>query len=480
MAPGKVLYTPGLSIPGQPPAGQPITVKGRVYAHGRPCRGVAVTDGYDMVTTDVSGKYALTAHPQAEFIYISVPAGYTIPHNNGIAQFYVPIITDRPVMTADFQLEQLQQPDDKHVFIVWSDPQVQTTGQAEEVSTVSIPDLRATVATYPAGTLFHAMGCGDLAWDRLQFFDAYKKHAASSGIPFFQLIGNHDLDLDARSDEESSKTFLKQFGPSYYSFNRGKIHYVAIDNVFYLGTGRRFIGYITENQLQWLEKDLALVPAGTSVILCLHIPCNNGVQRRNKLKEEDFTHVVANREKLYKLLTPYHVHIMSGHTHFSEHVIEANIEEHIHGAVCGAWWTGPICWDGTPKGYGLYEIDGKDIRWYYKSIGHKRDHQMRLYAPGMLPAHPDHFVANIWNWDPKWKVEWLENGVVKGNMQQITGLDPLSVELYEGENKPAGQSWIDPILTDHLFIAKPSSSPARIEVRATDRFGNIYSETLAF
>ncbi len=58
------------------------------------------------------------------------------------------------------------------------------------------------------------------------------------------------------------------------------------------------------------------------------------------------------------MLEPFNAHLISGHTHENEHVFEGGIHEHIHGAVCGAWWSGPICYDGTPNGYGVYEIKG--------------------------------------------------------------------------------------------------------------------------
>ena len=31
------------------------------------------------------------------------------------------------------------------------------------------------------------------------------------------------------------------FGPTYYSFDRGRVHYVVLDNVFYLSRG--YVGY---------------------------------------------------------------------------------------------------------------------------------------------------------------------------------------------------------------------------------------------
>jgi hypothetical protein len=54
-----------------------------------------------------------------------------------------------------------------------------------------------------------------------------------------------------------------------------------------MGTAKKYVGYLTENQLHWLEQDLASVPKGSTVVVSLHIPTNTGHARRNKLKEEE-------------------------------------------------------------------------------------------------------------------------------------------------------------------------------------------------
>src|ERR1700760_2227150 len=57
---------------------------GRVHDGGKGIADVAVTDGYSIVKTDKDGKYELTAHPAAEFVYISVPSGYHFPEQRYI------------------------------------------------------------------------------------------------------------------------------------------------------------------------------------------------------------------------------------------------------------------------------------------------------------------------------------------------------------------------------------------------------------
>ncbi len=455
-----------------------LTLTGKVQSNGQGIGGVPVTDGINITLTDKNGNYSLLSNKTVQFVYITIPAGYAIPHNKGIAQFYKAVDTKQNAFTANFQLERLERDDKDHVFVVWADPQIISKKDGEALISRSAPDLRDLAANYPAGTSIHAIGCGDLVWDHFELYDDYRQAVNITGVPFFSIIGNHDMDLDARSDDYSASTFKKNFGPTYYSFNRGKIHYIMMDDVFFIGTAKRYIGYFTEQQLQWLEQDLKHVPHGSTVILSLHIPTNTGVKRRENLKEDELGGVVSNREQLYKILAPYKIHIMSGHTHMNEKWEEGNIMEHVHGTVCGAWWTGPICSDGTPEGYAVYEIKGNDVSWFYKSTGKPKDYQLKIYPKGFLKTAPDEVVANVWNWDKQWKIEWFEDGVAKGIMEQRTDFDPWTVELYAGPQLPKKHKWVDPTLTDHLFFAKPSPTAKVIKVVATDRFGKKYSQEI--
>lgn len=84
-----------------------------------------------------------------------------------------------------------------------------------------------------------------------------------------------------------------------------------------------------------------------------------------------------------------------------------------------------VCIDGTPQGYGVYEVDGNQVKWYYKSAGPPKDYQFRSYAAGTSKEFPKDIIANVWNWDKNWKVEWLENGKVMGTMTQYTRSRPV-------------------------------------------------------
>ncbi len=472
---GLLHATPKVKVPVRGKDLSLITLSGKVHSRGKGIAGVAVTDGINVTHTDAKGNYELDSNATAEFVYISIPRGYEFSNEKGITRFYERIQAERARFKADFELQKLTQDDTKHNFVVWADTQMISEADAKELKTKSAPDTRNLINSYGPGALFHGIGCGDLVWDKFELFDDYKEAVGITGAPFFQVIGNHDMDLDARTDDFSGETFKKLFGPTYYSFNRGEVHYVVLDDVFFIGTAKKYIGYLTERQLAWLEQDLATVKPGSTVVVSLHIPAYTKQHQRNKEKEEPMGGVVANRRELYRLLEPYKAHIMSGHTHFNEKLVTGNnIIEHVHGTVCGAWWTGPICFDGTPSGYGVYEVNGSDIQWYYKATGYEKEHQMRVYPIGAVKEKPQHFSVNIWNWDPAWKVEWFEDDKSMGQMKQETALDPLSVELHLGTAKPAKHKWVEPHLTDHLFFARPSASAQRITIQVTDRFGNIF------
>ena len=467
------------AAPKTPAAGKDLStvhLSGKVQAQGKGVPGVAVTDGINITLTDAKGQYALESNATADFVYISIPRGFEFSQEQGIARFYQKIAAARGKFKADFELKKLAQDDTRHNFILWADPQMISKADAEAFKTIAAPDTKKLIDSYSKDTLFHGIGCGDLVWDHFELFDDYKAGVATTGIPFFQVIGNHDMDLEARSDDFSSETFKKLFGPTYYSFNRGDIHYVVLDDVFFIGTAKKYIGYLTEKQLAWLEQDLAQVKQGSTVVVSLHIPAYNRQHVRNQEKEEPIGGVVANRRELYRLLKPYKAHIMSGHTHFNEKVFEENTIEHVHGTVCGAWWTGPICFDGTPSGYSVYEVNGSDIEWFYKGIGHDKAHQLRIYPVGAVKEKPEHLAVNVWNWDPEWKVEWFADGKPMGEMQRETALDPLSVELHLGAAKPAKHKWVEPQFTEHMFFAQLPDAVQRITVQATDRFKNVYKE----
>ncbi len=455
-------------------AGETVRVRGVVRDEaGRGLGGLAVSDGLQVEFTDEEGRYELLTNTRSTHVHLSLPPGYRIPMNpEGTARFYEPIRPDaRGEMEAVFDLERDPAGDRGHVLLLLADPQTEDDYEMTLFHEETVPDARAVVEGLGGAHAF-GIGCGDLMFDDLTMFPDYERACRRIGVPFFQVLGNHDLDLEARTTEAASAVYREHFGPEHFSFDRGEVHYVVLNNVFWHGRG--YVGYISDAQLQWLRRDLARIEPGRTVIVAIHIPVGNTMDRRlDGNVPVGFT--TQNREALYEVLAPYQAYILSGHMHEKEHIIEGSIHEQVNGAVCGAWWSGPICWDGTPNGYGIFHIRGEEVSWQYKSVGYDLDHQMRVYPHGIHPERPDEIVANIWDWDPSWEVVWYEDGERRGPMRQEMGLDPLSIELHQGGDRPERRRWVEPRNTDHLFFAPASRAAGEIVVEARDRFGRLHT-----
>ncbi len=432
-------------------------ISGTVTAGNKKLKRVTVSDGFSVAFTNSDGRYELPYNKEAQFVFVSVPPGYEFPREKSIARFYHTITDNKKPY--DFHLVPLKKDDTRHQFIIWADPQVKDNNDVGQMLSTSVPDVQQFVQSLGAGALIHGISVGDLVWDNHSLFRQYNEAVEKMNIPFFQALGNHDMDYNKGGDESSDDTFQSLYGPTYYSFNRGRAHYIVLDDVRYLGTERNYDGYITQQQLDWLKLDLEHVGKDSLIIICLHIPVHNAVK---------------NNEDLYALLASFkNVHIMSGHTHYNINTIKNEIFEHNHGTVCGAWWTGPVCGDGTPRGYGVYEVDGNDLKWHYKSTGHDRDYQLSVNIEDLNGQ--TRVIANVWNWDPEWKVEWWADDKYMGAPEQVKGFDPLSLILYKGDKLPADRrAWIEPHKTNHLFLVHASTEVKTIKVVATDRFGKKY------
>ena len=465
----------GLALPGSLLAAPPRRIRGQVRRGGRALGNVGMTDGFTTVVTDRDGRYTLLAHPRAKFVSVRLPAGCRVPtHPTGTARHYHPIQADwRGEASASIDLAPLDGGDERHAFLLLADIQTQNTFETGRLHAEAVPDLQATLRALGDLPAF-GVACGDIMFDDLSLYPEYERAAAALGIPCFQVVGNHDLDFAGRTDEATVATFESHFGPGHYSFDRGEVHYVVLDDVLWHGTD--YVGYLDADQLSWLAGDLALVESGRTVVVFLHIPLASTRAARDG-SGPTVSEQVNNREALYRLLEPYRAHVLSGHTHEHEHIFEGGVHEHVHGTVCGAWWSGDICWDGTPNGYGVYQVSGAELRWRYKSTGKPVEHQLRVYPPGADPTAPTDLVANVWDWDPEWSVVWYQGADRRGSLSRRIGRDPASVALHTGPERPPRRAWVEPTATGHLFYAALPAGARDVRVEATDRWGRVYSAT---
>lgn len=106
-------------------------------------------------------------------------------------------------------------------------------------------------------------------------FEIYLRAAKSFGMPAYAVLGNHDVRWTkfSRRDLMRRLSFLADDpgwqGERYYSFDRDKYHFVALDTSIPL----EHFGLLDPQQLRWLEQDLAKLPDDSvPIVACHHWP----------------------------------------------------------------------------------------------------------------------------------------------------------------------------------------------------------------
>lgn len=453
-----------------------MNLVGRVTDGRNPIEGVVVSDGATVTVTDAEGIYQMRTRKETKYVFVSVPADCEIPTEGGHPAIHKAIrMKNNDVVQRDFTLSRTGK---KSAFtlLALADVQIGNSTDLNLLQADVLPHIVSYTADLEAPV--YGISLGDLVWDNMPYHEVYKAEMEKLGVPIFQVIGNHDHDQAVSDDSGAAHSFEASFGPANYSYNIGDCHFVVLDDVIYTGA-KNYTGGLTDAQLAWLEQDLSHVPKDKLIILGVHIPTS----RRNR----PTTHI-SRYQELYDLLDGYNVRILSGHSHNNyTTTISGTIEENTLGAVMGAYWSGDLCNDGSPRGFAVYRIEGNRIvDWYYKGASHPRDYQMYLYGEeqAVSTRYRDGLLFNVFCWHSNWTVEVQEDNAA------WTTLDPASNLRYEmdrraydflfGDDKPAYRPSAEPESnTDHLFYYKPASAAwSRVTVKASDPYGNVYTESI--
>uniref|UniRef100_UPI0040559D13 calcineurin-like phosphoesterase C-terminal domain-containing protein n=1 Tax=Alistipes sp. TaxID=1872444 RepID=UPI0040559D13 len=507
-------------------------------SNGDPIKGVAVSDGFTIVTTDENGYYEIDASSDTWYIYITIPAEYEVPINeHGQPCFFKKY--SKETLQYDFTLTPLAGgKETKFALVTFGDPQVQTSSHLNRFKKESIISISSHISQLTKELPCYGITLGDIIWNQdkknaEQFRDDLREGFSKTkvGLPVFQVMGNHDCNYYNSSnplyaDETSSSFELKAqrnhediFGPVNYSFDRGDVHIIGMRDIVYStnSTSESYQRGFLPAQLKWLQQDLALVPKDKMVVLCVHIPLYN--------RTDNYIQNVLALLNSYK-----EAHVISGHTHYIQtldhkYIVDSpykNVYEHNVGALCGAWWSCNMCTDGSPNGYGVFTADKNTfIDWYHIGVNNgmnSRNHQMRLYRGNAISGGEksgktkgfytfgfgnDVLVANIYFADQEWKIEVYEDGVYSGDMeiipylarpsvsdmagdgtfdnpytpQNATSADMYYIGYYLGVLGKSDTSTGSKGAVHHLYKYKLKDKNAKIKVVATDRFGNVYTET---
>lgn len=457
-----------------------LSYEGFVRCNNQGLVGVVVTDGKNLTQTDETGKFSLPYNSLASHIYISSPAGYTVPIEKSVPIFWKNLKEVKDKKDIEFTLNKMATSDNKHFFIAVGDPQVRNKKELDLLKPI-LSEMKANIADKNMDPI-HLMVVGDIVFDTPDMHDASKEYFSIVKQPVYYAIGNHDHlktpTASVLNDKTSDSTYIRHYGPTYYSFNRGMVHYIVLDNILFEGgPNTKYSTYFTQEQLDWVKKDLSYVSKNKSLVVMFHAPSMSRYQA-----------TYGNSADLHKLLEGYaDVHLLSGHTHYNSVKDNQNgIIEHIVGASCGGFWEGPVCLDGTGLGYKVFEVNGTDIQWEYRDYTNPET-PFSIFKPGdtrpVLAPSNNELLVNVWDWDTKWKVSYSEDeGKTFKTMnrydEQNRAYDPVALEHFgiKGDNTVPGRTWITANKTDHIFTAIPSANIKKIIIKVESRFKTYLQE----
>jgi hypothetical protein len=513
----------------KPDAG--TTVYGIVSSAGVGVENVVVSDGAEVTVTNEKGIYQLKSAKKWGYVFISVPSGYEVPSVGVLPQFHRALKNSADVVErADFKLEKVDGQDSYKIFMLGDMHLANRTGDLGQFAQFT-SDL-TDYMTRHKGEKMYALTLGDMTWDLYWYSNSYyfpqylnTVNSQIKNLPIFHTMGNHDNDFQTRSDYDAAVKYVDQICPTYYSFNIGKVHYVVMDDIdcsSYDGsTSRNYVKSLSAEQLDWLAKDLSYVAKTTPVVVAMHAqvfyPTTSGFK---------IDHDQVNTLRLFDILDGYTVRFVTGHTHKLFNVTPDapivdghNFREYNSGSVCASWWWSGnltpgihIGTDGTPGGYGIWDVTGTDFQCLYKSTGWPEEYQFRSYdlnnvhfSMADVPLMPSDISAsvknaymqyvnaypqnndnevliNIWNWNSDWTLSVVDENRKTLPYTEVWAYDPLhiaalSVKRFNNAGLKSTPSFITDKFT-HFFKVKADDADTDLVITVKDEFGNEWTENM--
>lgn len=524
---GKIYINIVDKIDFEPSAG--TTVFGLVSSEEGPVANVVVSDGTEVTVTDDKGIYELKSAKKWGYVFISVPSGYEVAAEGVFPQFYQTLKGAADVVEQkDFKLTKVDGQDRYKLFLLGDMHLANRTNDAAQFTQFTT-DLNAYMAQH-SGQKMYALTLGDMTWDLYWYKNNYALpqyretiNRQVKNLQIYHTMGNHDNDFMTTSDYDAAVKYVDCIGPTFYSFNIGQVHYVVMDNIdcsAYDGTdSRNYVQKLSNEQLKWLAKDLAYVDKSTPLIVAMHAqiykPTSTGFA---------FDHDSANTEALLAALDGYEVHFVTGHTHKvynitpDDDVVKGrDIHEHNSGAICASWWWSGnltpgvhVSIDGAPGGYAIWDIDGTDFAWLYKSTGWPEEYQFRSYdlnnvsfsmddVPNIpsnvliqlaykkyVNAYPENsdneVLIKIWNWNSNWELSVVDERGKTLEYTPVWAYDPLhiaalSVPRFNNSGITSTPSFVTESATN-FFKVKADDADVDLTITVKDEFGHTWTEEM--
>lgn len=457
--------------------------------------GVRVSNGRTSTKTDEAGGYRLPVDDDT-IVFVVKPRNWrTQVDPNGVPRFYYihkpngsPKLQYKGVdptgplpASVDFPMYSHPEPDRFRVLFL-GDSQV---GSVQEIGCFAHDIVEELVGTDVA----FGVSLGDIVDNDLSLYEPLLPVMGKIGVPCYYVKGNHDSNYDGGCGQKAvDETFNRAFGPSWYSFDYGPVHFVAINDPYFTRPGH-YEAQLELEQMAFLRDDLASIPKDQLVVLMMHIPIIE----------------LNDRNEIYKLLESHpNVFAIGAHWHTQKHYLLTQndgwngakpLHLLINVTTCGSWWEGALdevglphttMRDGAPNGYSIATFDGNSYSIRYKAARRPDDYQMNIYAPDVVKSGKTgstEVLVNVFAGSERSKVEMSlgDSGVWKA-MEPTDAADPAfsaTKKREDGVKPPLGASLPGADKnTGHIWKANlPSDTAAGtylVHVRTTDMFGQTY------
>ncbi len=484
---------------------------------------VAVSNGLDIVLTDENGAYEIPV-PDDAVIFVIKPRDWMTPLNeDNLPQFYY--LHKPNGYPKNFRYKGVEPtgdlPDEinfplypeesakSYKVVVFGDPQPYNIEQIDFLADDIISELIGK------HELEFGITMGDIVGDNLNLFSPINQAVAKLGIPWYNVLGNHDINYMAPTDKLSDETFVSVYGPATYAFVYGDVHFIVVDNVIHesVAGSRRYVGGLRPDQFEFVSNYLDMVPKNHLIVLNMHIPL---VQHGESFRQSD-------QKKLFDLLKEFpntlsisaHSHVHNNGFFHQDSTDWQQAKPHHHfnvGTTSGSWWNGmrnevdvphTLMRDGTPNGYSFITFNGTDYVIDWKVAGSPAGHRMNIHRPRSIVANQLDTVlltVNFFNGSEQSKLEYRIKGISGWKaMEKVDKYDPYYLkidqrwkrfkeiklrekwqETFTAGETPPGTPMPEPRISTHLWEASIGSDfPVGrhvIEVRAKDRYGRVFTE----
>ena len=474
--------------------------------------GVAVSNGKDVSLTDENGHYQL-AVGNDNIIFVVKPSGYRFKNNKyNLPEFYTihkpqgspqslkhkGVDATNPLpKELNFPLYKQDEPTNFSV-LVFGDPQPYNGEELSYFAKSIVDDVKLT------SEVKFGISLGDIVGDDLSLHTPYKEIMTRLNLPWYNVMGNHDMNYEATTDSLSDETFEKNFGPNNFSWNYGNVHFIILDNILYPDPrdGKGYWGGLRPDQMEFIKNDLARVDKNKLIVVSFHIPFSN--EGGDAIRLED-------RQAFFDLLKEFdNCLLLSAHTHFQKQIYYKNadgwkgkkaaLHEYNVGTTSGDWYSGELnaagipdgtMRDGTPRGYAFLKISNNNYDLRYKVAGKDSSYQIQIYAPQIVGHNSrggSPFYANFFMGSEGDKVQYKIDNGKWSDMKYEPTFDSSYLKLVtkwdDTKTLLQGRRPSAPVASEHVWSAavnkKLSPGTHTIYVKAQDRYGNIYQQTQTY